>query len=144
MKLPEYADYLAKALTTNTKLPANITKDCKHCEFKIGSEQKAAGKKSGFEDCWVSEQKLTPATLMVPLIFDIWYSPSELLLEEGIIHLKDVNEEHLTGKRGPRQWTQVRKHKENDPTSEVCKGTLESLVSAIRYRTTRRRISSHD
>ena len=133
MKLPEYAAHLANSLATETKLEANISSKCKQCEFKIGSQLKAEGKKSGFEDCWTTEKKLTPSTLNTPLIFDIWYGPSAELLEENIIFMKDVREEFLSTTRGPRQWTQVRKLRDNDNTAEVDEGELETVFNKIHY-----------
>jgi hypothetical protein len=131
--LPEYAKILAYGLLTETKLPPNITPQCKNCEFKIDESKEPKGLKSGFLECWIGEGKLSLKTKDKALIFDIWHSPSKDLLPENITFLEDVREDHFSGLRADRQWLQVKKYKDQDPTPSIDKGVIESLLTNLDY-----------
>jgi hypothetical protein len=131
--LSEYAKFLADGLLTKTKLPPNITKECKNCEFKINETKDPGKRRSGFIECWTEDGRISPKTKDQALIFDIWHSPSKDLLEEGVIFMDDVDEDVFKGLRGPRQKLQVQKHKANDQSPSIDKGVLESYFSNLKY-----------
>ena len=51
--------------------PTNYSR-CKSCEFKIGSDSKKAGFKSGFEFCFSKQHNWTETDFTRPNVFEIW------------------------------------------------------------------------
>ncbi len=103
-----------------------ISADCKSCEFRISSDLKNTGKKSGFEECWAATAKSAKFDLKEPLVFDVWnFRKAAKLMEEGVFAAKDIAEDAVEPtSRGDepglsmteRQWLQIEKIKAHDDT----------------------------
>ncbi len=115
----------AKNLEADTKIKAEVSSNCKSCEFKSCEEDKL----SGFNECWNLSHGLTQEELEKPFVFDVWnYRGSQKALDSGKIFIEDLeltdfNATPRSGgdglSNGERQVLQVEKVQNNDPTSYV-------------------------
>jgi hypothetical protein len=135
----EFAESLATHLTNESIPPKNIGNACKNCEFRISKELKMSGKKSGFEQCWIEDGKLTPAQLDEKLIFDIWnFKNTEKMISEGKYFIHDLEEEDLASKgklskTAERQWLQIQKVKTHDSTPFLDLNGIKTAFSKFKY-----------
>lgn len=101
-----------------------VSSKCKSCEFRISQKKISEGVKSGFNNCWSNAQHISEQDLQKPFIFDLWnFRKTEDLIDQNKFLMDQVEEEDIspTSKDAglsttERQWLQVKKHKENDPT----------------------------
>lgn len=102
--------------------PPEVGSHCKSCEFRIDSDLKRKGLKSGFEHCWTKAHKLRPEDFSRPFVFDIWnFRKADKLLQAGKIFMDELSEEDVAPKadsegglsNSQRQWLQVEKVKED-------------------------------
>ena len=102
---------------------APVSWACKGCEFRATAEEEAAGKKSGFKECWGSQQGWTETDFQKPSTFGIWnFRKGNKLFEEGKIFLDEITEDDVgvkpdAGRISPseRQWIQIEKTRNDDP-----------------------------
>ncbi len=132
---PELVNYYRDHYERDTKIITPIGSHCKGCEFKI--EQPDEENKSGFHECWTSQLKLPVAKIKQPKAYDVWYNPVRSAFEEGKYFMHELSEDDLNirpvaGKlsRSERQWLQIEKTKNNDPTPHFDLDNLrEELAS---------------
>ena len=125
----DYAQFLAEMYERDEKIVVPIHKDCKKCEFQATLDEEQQGKLSGFKECWKAQLGWNDEMFELPRILDIWdFRKKPDLMDAGIYLMRDVNEGHigdiepsLDGKltRTERQWLQVRKVVDNDPTPYI-------------------------
>jgi hypothetical protein len=114
---------------------------CKSCEFRIGEEKKALGKKSGFENCWQHVAHLSSSDFKKPLIFDVWnFRKSQQLYEDGKIFMEQITVDDISPKEGAegltssgRQWLQVQKVISGETTSYFDTAGLSTQMSKWKY-----------
>jgi hypothetical protein len=105
--------------------PTNYSR-CKSCEFKIGSDSKKAGFKSGFEFCFSKQHNWTETDFTRPNVFEIWNFRGQKLLEENRMFLNQLEKEDFKVIDEPdamssreRRWVQVQKRLEINPEPYV-------------------------
>ena len=108
--------------------------NCKSCEFTATAEELSAGKKSGFRECWGSQQGWTEKEFENPVIWKIWnlhYLKVPKLFKSGKYFFNDLEEEDLgvkpeAGKisNSERQWIQVEKTRSGDLEPHILKEEL--------------------
>ena len=105
--------------------PTNYSR-CKSCEFKIGSDSKKAGFKSGFEFCFSKQHNWTETDFTRPNVFEIWNFRGQKLLEENRMFLNQLEKEDFKVIKEPdamssteRRWVQVQKRLEINPEPYV-------------------------
>ena len=134
-----YADYYER----DEKIDVPVSGACKGCEFRATAEQKAAGLKSGYEECWREKCGWTQADFEEPNIFDIWflhYRTRDKWLGDGILKISQINpsdfsaapmdEEYST--KG-RQLLQITKTQQKDTSPWVDKRGLAAEMRSWRY-----------
>ncbi|MDB4199092.1 DUF2779 domain-containing protein [Polaribacter sp.] len=101
--------------------PTNYSR-CKSCEFKIDSDSKKAGFKSGFEFCFSKQHNWTETDFTRPNVFEIWNFRGQKLLEENRLFLNELKKEDFKVIDEPdamssreRRWVQVQKRLEINP-----------------------------
>ncbi len=101
--------------------PTNYSR-CKSCEFKINSDSKKAGFKSGFEFCFSKQHNWTEKDFTRPNVFEIWNFRGQKLLEENRLFLNELKKEDFKVIDEPdamssreRRWVQVQKRLEINP-----------------------------
>ncbi|MDB0039738.1 DUF2779 domain-containing protein [Polaribacter sp.] len=101
--------------------PTNYSR-CKSCEFKIDSDSKKAGFKSGFEFCFAKQHNWTETDFTRPNVFEIWNFRGQKLLEENRLFLNELKKEDFKVVDEPdamssreRRWVQVQKRLEINP-----------------------------
>ncbi len=121
---PELVSFLSGIVEKGTFAEPIVGGGCKACEFRIGSDKKSQGKKSGFEKCWQHVAGLKSDDFLKPLVFDVWnFRKSQAMYEDNKIFMEQIEEEDIAPKEGgeglsssERQWLQVTKVKNNDPS----------------------------
>jgi hypothetical protein len=143
-KLPAFAKYLAEHHTSQTRALARISSICKRCEFRIGPDLKESGVKSAFDECWKDAGKIKDDDKDRALIFDIWNCrKTEDFLSKDKLFFDQLVEEDLKPKSKPkkerrlepyqRQWLQIEKNLESDPTPFVEQEGLKELFAGVTY-----------
>ena len=125
----DYIHYLADRYERDEKIIVPIHKDCKVCEYQASPEEEQSGKISGLKECWSAQLGWNDETFNLPWILDIWdFRSKQKLMDSGIYLMKDIREDHIGDiqsssdgamTRTERQWLQVRKAVDNDPTPYV-------------------------
>jgi Domain of unknown function(DUF2779) len=102
--LEERASYLANLYRDGTRAPIKLGSHCKKCEFRNSQETQAAGKRSGFDECWT--EKLGPEYSADEFhVGKLWnFRKTDGMLGKGIWKGCDVPHSDLT----EPQQTQVR------------------------------------
>jgi hypothetical protein len=116
---------------------------CKDCEFRVGNDEIAAGKKSGFNECWTTEAKIKSDETGNAFVFDIWnFRKAKGLLEDKKYFVKDLVEDDVAPKpnadepglsQSERQWLQVRSVQTNRSSPFVDVEGLKAAMSAWKY-----------
>ncbi len=114
---------------------------CKGCEFRATAEEEAVGKKSGYKECWGSQQGWTETDFEKPSTFGIWnFRKGNKLFEEGKIFLDEITEDDVgvkpdAGRISPseRQWIQIEKTRNNDPEPFILKEELKQEMSSWKF-----------
>jgi len=143
----DYVHYLADRYERDEKIIVPIHKDCKVCEYQASPEEEKAGKLSGLKECWSARLGWDDDTFGLPWILDIWdFRSKQKLMDSGIYLMKDIREEHIgdiqSGSDGAmtrteRQWLQVRKSVDKDPTPfvnvEGLKHELDKFIYPLHF-----------
>ena len=135
--------YLADMYERDEKIFVPIHKDCKICEFQATHKQEQDGKLSGFKECWKHQLGWDDETFELPRILDVWdYRKKQDLMDSGIYLMRDMEEDHI-GDTNPssdgrltrteRQWMQVRKMVDNDPTPYINIENLSREFESFTY-----------
>ena len=115
--------------------------NCKGCEFTATEKELDAGKKSGFRECWGSQQGWTDKEFARENTFGIWnFRRGNRLFEEGKIFLDDLDEDDIglrpeAGKisASERQWIQVEKTRNADSDPYILKEELKQEMSNWKF-----------
>jgi Domain of unknown function(DUF2779) len=112
---------LVERYKTKSWSTPQVGKDCKGCEFKIGTEAKADGLKSGFDKCWSEALGYTPEQLASDFSFDINGIRQKQIFEDGKFLMSQLVEADLAPKAdgeglslSERQWLQVTQSQRKD------------------------------
>ncbi len=65
----ELVEHLATSYIQDKRISTPVGSQCKGCEFRVSSEEKERGLRSGFDECW---KPLVGAKVDAPLILDLW------------------------------------------------------------------------
>jgi len=131
----------ANAYRDDQKIRTPIGKHCKVCEFKATDAEEKEGKRSGFKECWMEQTHLTDTDFLKPFVFDVWsYRGADAKIQEGTYLIEDLSEEDFPFDPGSpilspkeRQWLQVKKVIEKDPTPYLNRDALRSEMSRWKY-----------
>jgi len=81
----------AGAYVADKKIPAEIGKKCRDCEFCVPAGMETGKWKSGFTECWSGAIGDSNGNLDQPNVLEIWdYRKTDELISEGRVFLKDV------------------------------------------------------
>ena len=134
-----FADCYAR----DEKIPGTISRTCRGCEFRANAEQKAAGLKSGFEECWREHLRWSDTDFEEPNIFEIWklyYRTTDKWIKDGILKISQVNPDELGAQpidegystKG-RQLLQIEKTQNRDKTCWIDKQGLTSEMESWKF-----------
>ncbi len=132
-------DIYADCYTRDEKIPGTVSKGCKDCEFRTNPEQKAAGLKNGFEECWKEQLGWTDKDFEEPTVLNIWfYRGKDALIADRRIKISQVTLGDINpqpdGSPGispsERRWLQVEKAQQNDNTAWIDETGLAVEMSS--------------
>lgn len=138
----ELVNRFSDAYSKDEKIVTPLGKKCKTCEFYCSKEELAAGKLSGFRECWKNALGWTDNDFKHGTVLDIWnFRRSEQLLSDGVAKLLDVSEEDINPKAdkkaglsaSERQWIQVDKARNKDSTPYLDREGLKAEFDSLRY-----------
>ena len=119
----EYVNYLADHYMRDIKIVTTPSVTCVKCEYKATEQEREAGLKSGFHECWKENLQWTDDDFMEPTVLDIWnFRNKDQFIQQGRIKLGEIFEEDISprgdGRKGlsasERQWMQVQKAQRKD------------------------------
>ena len=116
---------------------------CKGCEFRIPSEDKRLGSKSGFDRCWQEVARKNRFEVNDPLVFDIWnFRRADKLIQNGVYTIRSVVEEDIapSSKKNEvglstseRQWLQVEKIQTEESSPYIDYSGLEREMQSWNF-----------
>ena len=139
----EYIHFLADNYERDEKIVVPIHKDCKLCEYQTTPEEELQGKLSGFKECWSRQLGWDNEMFKLPLVLDIWdFRSKQKLIDSEVYLMQDVTEDQIGDippssdeklSRTQRQWLQVRKTVDNDPTPYINIDGLRAEMASFVY-----------
>jgi len=138
----QHVNGLADICWNRNFIQAPVSRECKSCEFRIGSDLKNDGLKSGFEECWKKCQKFKDSDFNKQMIFDIWmlnYRTADKYLKQKLFFMVQMDEKEFEVQdNGPlstkaRQWIQIEKTVDKDLTPWVDLEGLRSTLKSHKY-----------
>lgn len=134
----------AEASKAGRKIESRIAgSTCAKCEFRAGPADRAAGKRSGFHECWAAQTALPEADLDGPLVTEVWNCrQKDDWTQAGIYRVKDLDPGKVrdTAKaptsgwsQSERQRIQIRSVREGRTNPVVDAGGLRAELSRVKY-----------
>jgi len=121
----EYVNSLVDYYMKDEKIVSPPSAACAGCEYKANDQEREAGLKSGFHECWQESLGWTDEDFKEPNVLEIWnFRKKNQFINEGRIKLSEILQEDIspTGDNKPgvssseRQWLQVKKAQSGDDT----------------------------
>jgi len=118
---------------------------CKKCEFKVASQEEAAGKVSGYKECWKKQKNWSQEDFGKPTIFEIWdFRKGNKMFEQGKYLMEDITDDDIPIKcennkmsKTERQWAQIEKALQKDSSiyveTSMLKSELDSWVYPLNF-----------
>ncbi len=108
-----YVEFLSAQYAADQKIPPVIAcGKCGDCTFKTTPEDEAAGKRSGYKECWKEARKFSEQDFETPSVMELWnFRKKQECLETKRFFLRDLSESDfdLEKPTQARQWLQVQK-----------------------------------
>jgi len=142
MSFAQYAIALAKHYQDDVKISPIPGRHCAGCEFKASEEEKKKGLQSGFETCWKETYFWDDKDFQRDSVLSLWnYRQKDALIAQEKLFLNDISMDDVTikgdGKPGlsssQRQWLQVEKSKNNDPSLYIDRVNLKQEIATWVY-----------
>ena len=143
MNFDQMVTHLSGICENHTFVKPVVGGHCKSCEFKIGTEIKNKGLKSGFENCWSKSANLTAKDFEKPMVFEIWnFRKATKLIDDGKFFASDLEEEDISPtpkedepglSSSERQWVQVEKIKNKDKAPYFDYSGLSKEMKTWKY-----------
>jgi hypothetical protein len=128
-----YEDHFVR----DKKIVTELKSACKKCQFFTKADDVEL--KSGRDECWTQKLGWTEEDLKDQTVLEIWNSrKTDKFLKEGLFKIKDLDESDIiTPKKvtetQERQWLQVEKVLNNDPTPWVDRITLKAHMDSWQF-----------
>ncbi|MBP7735460.1 MAG: DUF2779 domain-containing protein [Spirochaetes bacterium] len=139
----KWIDYLSATYNEDKRIDPKVSSICGNCEFHCNSEDDALQYKDGFKECLQRAFGLKPQELDQPLIFNIWnFRGKDALLNKNTVFMKDVGKNDIIKSENNkqrrldtqnRQWLQIRKIQENDPSPYFDKDGFKEEMDSWEY-----------
>lgn len=138
MSFTQYVNFLSAQYAADIKITPVLGSFCKKCEFKAQDEANST-LKNGFLECWSEVCGLQKNEASV---LDIWnFRGADKLIETGVYKMAQVDEDDISPKpddklgmsQSERQWIQVKKVLEKDPSVYVDFDNLKDEMSSWVY-----------
>lgn len=142
MSFEEWVFFLSDKYENDIKIPPQLSKKCKECEFKCSKEEKSTGLKNGFQECWKKKLNWADTDFEKPSMMDIWYfRRRDDMIEEGKYFMEDVTKDDLNFtigskpgfSRTERQWIQIQKAKNKDTVFELLHEELKEEMDSWKW-----------
>ena len=92
----QHVRWLADHYERDVRITPKIGVHCRGCEFRCTPEQRNAGKRDGFRECWSEALGWTGTDFERPTVFDLYdFRRAEDFIKDGRITLKDLSEGDL-------------------------------------------------
>ena len=143
-KLPfrELVKTFADNYEADRKIETEIGSKCKHCEFRASESQLQAGFKSGFHECFKFHLDWDEKDFKEDTIFDLWnFKGTDDCMRRGKIKLSSLTKADIEFQtssepglsKTERQWLQITKSRDKDPTYYLDKHGLEHEMKEWKY-----------
>ncbi|SMO85297.1 DUF2779 domain-containing protein [Fodinibius sediminis] len=141
----ESLGHLRDLYLQGTKVPPSTGYQCKGCEFNITDEQRSAGKKSGFRECWQPDSAASPDQKMNH-VFELIGPGTRQLIEREVFYQHNINIDrqdihsvasiaedngHITEKM--RRALQIHKARGAEVPKEIMRASLRKELRRWQY-----------
>lgn len=143
MSFGDMVEFFSDAYGSDQRIPAPIGAHCKSCTFRTSTEEKAGGKRSGFEECWAAAPEWNEDSFDVPTVLDIGQNCRKAgkLIADGRASMKQVTADDLNYDQRPaprmigreRQWLHVKSVQRDDPTMHLRRDELRAEMDSWVY-----------
>jgi hypothetical protein len=143
LSFAEKVQLFSEAYSSQTKIPPVPTKACGNCEFILPkSGATSRNLRCGKEECWKEITKDPSYNSSKKTVFSLWnYRNKDRCIQQGKYYIQDLTQEDIQPKTdhklglsvSQRQWMQVQKEKENDPTVWIDRDNLLKEVHSWTY-----------
>lgn len=140
MSFENWVFYLAENYKNDEKIPPQLSKKCKDCEFRCPED--VTDKKDGFKECWGAELGWQDEDFKKPSVLDIWnFRKKDDLMEEGKLFMEDLTETDIGIKScdenglsaTERQWIQIEKTVNQDTSPHLDIEGLSNEIQTWKY-----------
>ena len=143
MSFGEMVEVFSSHYEGDRRISVPIGDYCKECTFHTNANEKAAGKRSGFEECWTAAPEWNEASFDVPTVLDIGQNCRKAgkLIAEGRASIMQVTADDLNYDQRPdpkmtgreRQWLRVKSVQRKDPTMHLRRDELRAEMATWVY-----------
>jgi hypothetical protein len=132
-----YVEFLSAQYAAGQKIPPVVEcGKCGGCSFRATPEDEAAGKKSGFKECWKEALNFSEQDFETPSVMELWnFRGKQECLETHRFFLDKLSESDfdLEKPTGARQWLQVQKTVTGDASPWVDIPGLKTAFAEWRW-----------
>ena len=142
MLFRSYVNKLAEHYVRDKKIVTPPSATCAKCEYKATGQEREAGLKSGFHECWKESLDWSDDDFEEDTVLDIWnFRKKDQFIKEGRIKMSKINESDISPKRdgrpgistSQRQWLQVLKAKSKDSSYWIDVDNLQREMNSWVY-----------
>jgi hypothetical protein len=142
LSFTDYVNFLAGCYIKDEKIVSSPSAACAGCEYNANDQERVAGSKSGFHECWQESLGWTDADFKEPTVLEIWnFRKKNQFINEGRIKLSEILQEDISpiGDNKPgvssseRQWLQVQKTQNSDDTHWIDAENLSREMNTWVY-----------
>lgn len=142
LSFEELVQFLAECYEEDKKVNIYPSSNCAVCEYRASEQELEQGLKCGFRECWKEALGWSDDDFNEQTVLDIWNSRrKDEYISQGRIKLSDIRKEDINPRSdgdpglsaSERQWLQVKKAKDNDPTPWIDTENLKMEMSQWVY-----------
>jgi len=125
------SDYYQRDIKIETPLGGK----CKGCEFYTNAEERAAGKKDGFRECWKSIAGFKEKDFDKPSVLDLWdFRKKDQVIEDEKYFMKDLTDDDI-GEAMPKKGGMTRTDRQRIQIQKAVEmdDSMELRVKELRY-----------
>ncbi|MDT8394802.1 MAG: DUF2779 domain-containing protein [Bacteroidales bacterium] len=140
MSFENWVYYLAEQYGKDEKIPPQLAKKCKECEFRCPED--VTDKKDGLKECWSEVLAWDEDDFEKPAMLDIWnFRKKDALITEGKLFMEDLTKADIGFKPSQqqglsateRQWVQIEKTLHHDKTPYLDVEGLKNEIRSWKY-----------
>ena len=125
MLFHDYVQYLAGHYARDEKIVTPLGSKCVGCEFQCSDDERTAGKKDGFRECWKEKAGFADSDFSRPSMLDLWdFRRKDRMIEEQKYFMEQLTDEDI-GESEPRLHGMSRTERQQIQKEKAISGNNE-------------------